>query len=112
MPRRHGATCTTPGCTARPDRDGKCARHARAHDTGRRRSIGTKHREPADRARRAASVAAHRARYGNWCPGYQRPPHHARDLTADHHTAIATGGDPHGGLRVLCRSCNSRKATR
>ena len=35
------------------------------------------------------------------------------DLTIDHHVPIARGGgnDP-GNLRVLCRSCNSRKGAR
>ena len=31
------------------------------------------------------------------------------DLTADHITPIANGGHPLGPLRVLCRSCNSRR---
>jgi 5-methylcytosine-specific restriction endonuclease McrA len=33
------------------------------------------------------------------------------DLTADHITAMANGGDPLGPLRVLCRSCNSRRGS-
>jgi 5-methylcytosine-specific restriction endonuclease McrA len=31
------------------------------------------------------------------------------DLTADHIVPLASGGDPLGKLRVLCRSCNSRR---
>ena len=31
------------------------------------------------------------------------------DLTADHVEALANGGHPLGELRVLCRSCNSRR---
>ena len=31
------------------------------------------------------------------------------DLTADHIVPLARGGDPLGKLRVLCRSCNSRR---
>jgi 5-methylcytosine-specific restriction endonuclease McrA len=31
------------------------------------------------------------------------------DLTADHVTPLAAGGHPLGQLRVLCRSCNSRR---
>jgi 5-methylcytosine-specific restriction enzyme A len=34
------------------------------------------------------------------------------DLTADHLTAIANGGDPLGPLLVLCRSCNSRRGAK
>ncbi|GII88263.1 hypothetical protein Ssi03_62530 [Sphaerisporangium siamense] len=62
--------------------------------------------------RRAATVRAWRARYGNWCPGYGVPAHPARDLTADHITAVAAGGREDGPLTVLCVSCNARKGTR
>lgn len=54
----------------------------------------------------------HRAKHGNWCPGYGTPSHAATDLTADHIVPIAAGGKPDGALGVLCRSCNSRKADR
>jgi hypothetical protein len=40
----------------------------------------------------------------------------SEDLTADHVTAMVTamvnGGDPLGPLRVLCRSCNSRRGAK
>lgn len=62
-----------------------------------------------ERLRRKQAVDAHRAEYGNWCPGWQRAPHPATDLTADHITAVAVGGAENGPLSVLCRSCNSRK---
>jgi 5-methylcytosine-specific restriction protein A len=63
----------------------------------------------AERTRRAAAVAEHRANYGDVCPGWQRPPHPARDLTADHVLPVAAGGAEHGPLSVLCRKCNSAK---
>jgi 5-methylcytosine-specific restriction protein A len=62
-----------------------------------------------ERKRRAAVVAAHRAEYGDWCPGWQRPAHPSTDLTADHLLAVAAGGDEGGSLAVLCRSCNGSK---
>lgn len=46
---------------------------------------------------RAERLAAHRARYGDTCPGWRTDPHPATDLTLDHHVGI------------LCRACNSRK---
>lgn len=65
-----------------------------------------------EQQRRAKAVATHRARYGDWCPGWQCPPHASPDLTADHVTAVAAGGDEHGELQVLCRACNGRKQDR
>ncbi|MGE4363306.1 MAG: HNH endonuclease, partial [Mycolicibacterium sp.] len=46
-------------------------------------------------------------------PGWGREAHASTDLTADHVEEVALGGDPHGPLQTLCRSCNARKnATR
>ena len=53
-----------------------------------------------------AAVAAWVAQNGWVCPGWRRRPHPARDLTADHIVPYSQGGRR---LRVLCRSCNSRK---
>lgn len=66
----------------------------------------------AERQRRAEAVRAHREVYGDWCPGWMRPGHRADDLTADHVAPVAAGGPPTGPLRVLCRSCNSRRGAR
>lgn len=107
-------TCTRPGCTERsenPDHRGPCQRHARADRRHRARTTPTKRtRDWTEINRRRAAVRAHRALYGDWCPGYRTPGHASTDLTADHIDEIATGGRPDGKLAVLCRSCNSRKA--
>jgi 5-methylcytosine-specific restriction enzyme A len=66
-------------------------------------------RTRSQRDRRAALVQAHRLEHGDWCPGWNRDPHPAADLTADHLVEVSAGGDEHGELVVLCRSCNSSK---
>lgn len=60
-------------------------------------------------ARSTRELAEHRARYGNWCPGYGRPAHPSADLTLDHIVPLALGGPPDGATQVLCRGCNTRK---
>lgn len=58
-------------------------------------------------------VAEHRARHGDWCPGWQVAPHTASDLTADHVVPLARGGtNERSNLTVLCRGCNARKRDR
>lgn len=64
----------------------------------------------AERKRRARVVSEHRATYGNWCPGWGRPPHPATNLAADHIVEVAIGGDEYGPLAVLCTGCNGRKS--
>jgi 5-methylcytosine-specific restriction endonuclease McrA len=55
-------------------------------------------------------MRAHLRSYGYWCPGYQREPHYTKDLTADHITSRAAGGeDVRANLQVLCGACNSAK---
>ena len=89
----------------------RCRKHQAARDRYQRRTVPTKIHGDRDRKRRKAAVDAHRERFGNWCPGFGRPPHHAAtDLTADHIHEMQDGGAPDGPLTVLCRSCNSRKA--
>ncbi len=63
----------------------------------------------ADRARRRQAIATHTAELGNYCPGWNTPPHYTPDLTADHLEPTAEGGDPAGDLTILCRSCNARR---
>jgi hypothetical protein len=58
----------------------------------------------------AQLVAAWRAAHGDWCPGLPElhiAPHPAIDLTAQHGTAVAFGGDELAPTGVLCRPCNS-----
>jgi HNH endonuclease len=66
-------------------------------------------RPKAERKRRQDLIAAHVALYGWVCPGYGRPWHASQDLTADHVVPVARGGSEEGTIRVLCRSCNSRR---
>ena len=58
-------------------------------------------------------VAEHIEKVGLICPGFRRKPHYvksAKDLTIDHKVPKSKGGsDKRSNLRVLCRSCNSRK---
>jgi hypothetical protein len=69
------------------------------------------HNDAAERRRRAAVVADHRAIVGDWCPGWAgAPAHPSADLSADHVREVARGGQVHGRLVVRCRSCNSAKA--
>ena len=65
-------------------------------------------RDRAELLRRKEAVAQHQRRFGDWCPGWERPGHPSSDLTAAHSVAVATGGK-HSRLTVLCRSCNSRQ---
>jgi 5-methylcytosine-specific restriction protein A len=82
---------------------------------GRDRDRAKRARRPyvdAERMRRAQVVEAWRAEHGDWCPGWQRPPHPATDLTADHVVAFAVVGHENSQLAVLCRSCNGAKGKR
>ena len=69
---------------------------------------------PSAQARRyKALIAAWVERNGWICPGYRRLPHYSKDLTIDHRFPRARGGSERASnLRVLCRSCNSRKRSR
>ena len=64
-------------------------------------------RDPKERLARKRVVAEHVRQHGWVCPGYERPEHPSRDLTAAHTTAVANGGTEFRG--ALCRSCNSRQ---
>jgi hypothetical protein len=68
----------------------------------------------AETRRRREAVAEHRARFGDWCPGFHerpgRPAHPSADLTADHVVEVSRGGSEGGPLVVRCRSCNSARA--
>lgn len=90
----------------------RCPAHSAAVERNRKPRPTNLTRDSAERKRRADAVGAHRATYGNWCPGYEVEPHRSSDLTADHVISVSAGGDPNGPLQVLCRSCNGRKAGR
>jgi hypothetical protein len=68
----------------------------------------------AERRRRHATVAAHVAIHGWWCPGWgaDHPPHPSSDLTAHHVDAYGRTGSESGPLAVLCRSYNSTLGAR
>lgn len=57
-------------------------------------------------------MAEHQRAWPGLCPGWRRAPHASDDLTVDHIVPKALGGtDSRDNLQVLCRSCNSAKAT-
>jgi 5-methylcytosine-specific restriction endonuclease McrA len=59
--------------------------------------------------RRHEAVINHIVQHGFICPGWRRPPHPAKKLTADHRIAISAGGSEFGELVVLCIKCNSSR---
>ena len=83
------------GCGPHPD-GCYCSPRLRPHNRPRATAGSTS-------ARACAAIAAHpRCEH---CGA-------TRDLTADHITPLALDGDPLGPLRVLCRTCNSRRGAR
>lgn len=100
-PKRCGRT----GCEVRVIGKTYCPDHARRPPS--KSSIAA--RDPRERARRKAVVDAWVTANGWVCPGWERPEHPSRDLTAAHKTAVALGGKD-SILSVLCRSCNARQA--
>lgn len=107
---RAAMICSAPGCPEPAAYRGRCREHASEHEARQRRAVPTKvlERTAEERRRRSQAVAAHRRRFGDWCPGWGRPPHEATDLTAQHVDALVLGGRADQPLGVLCRSCNSR----
>ena len=95
---------------------GRCARCATATAARRPPKPTRAGYTWAEQQRRAAAVKAHRARFGDWCPGWAARQAHdvlpPNMLTADHVTAVAVSGDQGGPLQVLCRTCNSAKGAR
>ncbi|MFK0282572.1 HNH endonuclease [Streptomyces sp. NPDC090499] len=62
---------------------------------------------------RAQVLKGWRSQHGEWCPGWGVPAHGSADLTVDHIIPLAKGGTHHReNLRVLCRSCNSRRGAK
>jgi hypothetical protein len=89
----------------------RCAACQQAHklaDLDRRRE----RRTSAEIKRARATVRAWIETHGMLCPGVpslDRPPHPARELSADHLQEVSAGGSEHGPLGVLCPSCQTAK---
>ena len=99
--------CTVCGVvTSRPG--SRCTQHARQSNRSRHNAL---YSTRAWQRLSARVLRAWRGEHGNWCPGYQRDAHPARDLTVDHVIPLAAGGPPFDirNCSVLCRSCNSTK---
>jgi 5-methylcytosine-specific restriction enzyme A len=92
----------------------RCPRCTAEVDRGKAKARPDLHNDAAERRRRAAAVAEHRLRWGDWCPGYSerpgRPAHPSADLTADHAGMVGLGAPAAGPLVVRCRSCNAARA--
>lgn len=104
-----GSTLHPPGHTLTNRPGSRCPACAAAAEARRAPRPTGLTRTWAEQKRRAATVRAHREQRGNWCPGWNRPPHEATDLTADHVDPVGSGGKQAGPLNVLCRSCNGSK---
>lgn len=102
---RAGTICLEAGCPEPAVYRGRCRGHATAADRREKNTTPTKRagKTSVERRRRADVVARWRSRYGDICPGWGRPAHHASDLTAQHVHALALGGSPYQPLMVLCR---------
>lgn len=86
----------------------RCPRSRRRANPGQQGRIARSHRE---RRRRAAAVAEHRARFGEWCPGWNVPAHRVvppNRLSADHIVPQSLGGAD-GPLQVRCVKCNTAR---
>ncbi len=59
----------------------------------------------------AAVLREHRARFGNLCPGWQRPAHTTTKLVGDHIIPLLAGGlNVRSNCQPLCVRCNARKS--
>ena len=99
--------CTICGVvTSRPG--SRCTEHARQSNRSRHNAL---YSTRAWQRLSARVLRAWRGEHGSLCPGFQRDPHQAGDLTVDHVVPVAAGGAPFdiGNCAVLCRSCNSTK---
>lgn len=106
---------------SKPTQGNRCPPHQAQYNTlvNARRAPNSVRRPDygsAERTRRAAAVAAHRARHGDWCPGWGKRAAHQvvapNILTADHIDAVGAGGAEGGAYIVRCRSCNSARGAK
>lgn len=110
MPRRPCLDCGTLHRNASRCDSCQAARDA-AHEQ-RRGSATARGYGSAWQRTRAAVLAEHQRAWPGLCPGWQRPAHPSDDLTVDHVIPKALGGtDARENLQVLCRPCNSAKAS-
>lgn len=113
--RRATKRCPTPGCTNQAGPKGYCVEQCTAkRQRARARTSPTNSvRTTEVRKHRATSILDYlEANNGRAiCPGWGVEPHEVapEDLTADDVVPIARGGDPMQEMRILCRSCNSRR---
>lgn len=66
----------------------------------------------ADRRRRKQFIEDWIEQHGLMCAGFEREPHPASRLEADHIIPLALGGAESGRLQALCHACNGRKNNR
>lgn len=97
--------CGTPTPKAR------CPEHARTVEKRRHNSL---YDDPRWRRLSRRVKQRHIRRHGFICPGWQREPHLAASLHADHVVPVAQGGPPfdEANVQVLCGECNDRKGSR
>jgi 5-methylcytosine-specific restriction protein A len=90
-----------------------CRKHS-AQFGGGRHAPNPIYRDPRWRKLAAKIVRNWVAIHGWVCPGWRRPEHPSRQLTADHTLALARGGEPFdpANVGVLCRRCNTAKGAR
>lgn len=96
--------CGRFGCENRVVGRTYCPEHAKRPQSPSSRTANL----PGERARRKKAVVAWVSVNGWVCPGWERPAHPSKDLTAAHSTAVSAGGVD-SVLRVLCRRCNARQ---
>ena len=90
-----------------PTQGTRCPTHERA---AQRAHHNPEYDSPGYRRLRKSVMRQWLQEHGPLCPGWQRPPHQAYDLTVDHIIPVARGGQTaRSNLQVLCSTCNSAK---
>lgn len=104
MPTAPRAGCAEPGCPGRAVTMGRCANHASQQRRRSDQQRGTRTQRGYDNDWLRTVRAAIRAQpWCSWCLAVD-------DLTGDHIVPKSKGGsNDASNVRVLCRSCNSRR---